>query len=315
MIWAMANPQGRVMLSAAKIDEQLALIEARVFLNKTDTAPAYTSAVQRMMNEVPGGLYVQAAQNAAIEQVLDEAGFTVHFNGIPVPSSVAAVKENTVREAPVQKKASAKKTVSQKHEPLAVPVVQDKPVQKNPAAVEKAAAEKQIAEPIAKPVIEANAVEESKVEAPTEIIIEKSAVKETVSTPVLETIPMPTVEETAEPASTENTVLYTTSTPVEEICKLMSVKEAFDYVITTGSCKGITMGQAIARRPASVRFYTTPGYKGDDIIAINRGSEDKADLIVDTSAVGTQYYCCMVTSASGGSTYTLQMFLIFGQNL
>ena len=42
-------PQGRIILSAQKMDQQLALIEARVFLNKSDTAPAFTSVVQRTL--------------------------------------------------------------------------------------------------------------------------------------------------------------------------------------------------------------------------------------------------------------------------
>lgn len=290
-------PQGRIILSAQKMDQQLALIEARVFLNKSDTAPAFTSVVQRMLNEVPGGLYVQAAQNAAVEQVLDEAGFTVRYNGTPAssPKPISAVqnvpktekapvsqqtvsvvnKSTAVKEVPTQKE-SEKQTVVQtppaveqsvneqpviqKQEPMAPPDVQAS------APVEEIAPEIAIAETVAEPATEKAAVEDLKVEAPAEIVSDNLPVAETVSTPVLESIPIPTTEESAETASAEGTVPYTTSTPVEEICRLMSVEEALNYVITTGSCKGWTMAQAIARRPASVRFYTTPGYKGDDNI-------------------------------------------------
>lgn len=54
----------------------------------------------------------------------------------------------------------------------------------------------------------------------------------------------------------------------------------------------------------SYLWYSTSTGKIQNIMAVNRGGEDKADLTVDTSTVGTQYYCCMVTSASGGSTYS-----------
>ncbi len=296
-------PQGRIILSAQKMDQQLALIEARVFLNKSDTVPAFTSVVQRMLNEVPGGLYVQAAQNAAVEQVLDEAGFTVRFNGTPVSSpaltsavqnvpkaekapvsqqTVSVVNESTaVKESPTQKEPekqtvvqtppAVKQTVIeqpviQKQEPMAAPAVQEEPALQVSAPVAEAIPEIPAAETVAEPVIEKAPVEELKVEAPAEIVSDNPPAAEPVSTPVLETIPMPTAEEPAETTSTEGTVSYTTSTPVEEICRLMSVEEALNYVITTGSCKGWTMAQAIARRPASVRFYTTPGYKGDDNI-------------------------------------------------
>lgn len=56
--------------------------------------------------------------------------------------------------------------------------------------------------------------------------------------------------------------------------------------------------------PLSYLWYSTSTGKLQNIIAVNRGSEDKADLLVDTTTLGTVYYCCMVTSASGGSTYT-----------
>jgi len=271
-------PQGRIILSAQKMDQQLALIEARVFLNKSDTAPAFTSVVQRMLNEVPGGLYVQAAQNAAVEQVLDEAGFTVRYNGTPsvTPAPVVRnvpkaekvpVSEQTVVQAPPEAKQTViEQPVIQKQEPVTAPVVTEEANDAVSALVAEVVPETVITKTIAEPVIEKAPVEEPKVEAPAEIVSDNPPAAEPVSTPVLETIPTPTAEEPAETASAEGTVPYTISTPVEEICKLMSVEEALNYVITTGSCKGWTMAQAIARRPASVRFYTTPGYKGDDNI-------------------------------------------------
>ena len=186
------------------MDQQLALIEARVFLHKSDSAPQYTSQVQRMLNEVPGGLFVQAAQNAAVEQVLDEAGFTIRFN-------------NALVAAQTPKMATSVKSVK----------------------------------------------EEVKEETIPFSTLDNVPTLEPVSAPVLEAIP--SAEVSAE-QTTEGTVSYTTNTPVEEIIKLMSVEDALNYVITTGSCKGWTMAQAIAKRPASVRFYTTPGYKGEDNI-------------------------------------------------
>lgn len=56
-------PEGRIILRPLNITEQMALIEARVFLHKTDPDPTFVSTVQKMLNEVPGGLYVQAAQH------------------------------------------------------------------------------------------------------------------------------------------------------------------------------------------------------------------------------------------------------------
>ena len=54
----------------------------------------------------------------------------------------------------------------------------------------------------------------------------------------------------------------------------------------------------------SYLWYETSTGKLQDIVAINRGAEDKDTLSCDTSAVGTRYYVCMVTTSSGGSAYT-----------
>ena len=180
-------PQGRIILSAQKMDQQLALIEARVFLNKSDTAPAFTSVVQRMLNEVPGGLYVQAAQNAAVEQVLDEAGFTVRYNGTPASSpkpisavqnvpktekapvsqqTVSVVNESTaVKEVPTQKEPE-KQTVVQTPPAVKQTVIEQPVIQKQEpmaAPVEEIAPEIAIEETVAEPVTEKAAVEEPKI--------------------------------------------------------------------------------------------------------------------------------------------------------
>ena len=296
----MKYPEGRIILRALNLTEQLALIEARVFLHKSDSAPQYTSQVQRMLNEVPGGLFVQAAQNAAVEQVLDEAGFTIRFNGAPATAQVqtptmanpqkivqtpivqqtaAPAKETpVVSQPPVQPKVEPQPDMKAQTAPqqtvIEQPVVQQQmapqPVEEKQipetvtAPVEDAPVMKAESIKVAEEVIPTSAVkEEPKADAIPASVSEPVPISEPVSAPVLEAIP--SAEAPAEQTA-ESTVSYTTNTPVEEIIKLMSVEDALNYVITTGSCKGWTMAQVIAKRPASVRFYTTPGYKGEDNI-------------------------------------------------
>jgi len=294
----MKYPEGRIILRALNLTEQLALIEARVFLHKSDSAPQYTSQVQRMLNEVPGGLFVQAAQNAAVEQVLDEAGFTIRFNNAPVAAqtptmanpqktvhtpieqqTAAPAKETpVVSQPPVQPKVEPQPVMKAQNDPqqtvIEQPVVQQQmvpqPVEEKPipetvaAPVEDAPVMKAESIKVAEEVIPTSAVKEKpKADAISTPVSETAPVSEPVSAPVLEAIP--SAEAPAEQTA-ESTVSYTTNTPVEEIIRLMSVEDALNYVITTGSCKGWTMAQAIAKRPASVRFYTTPGYKGEDNI-------------------------------------------------
>lgn len=286
-------PEGRIHLHAVNVTQQLALIEARVFLHKTDGTPQYTTTVQRMLNEVPGGLFVQAAQNAAVEQVLDEAGFTVRFTDDSVPSPVQApvvqsipnpapqpaVKAETV-SVPVNKPVT--EPVSQTAVPVKqqiqiepTPVVEAVPVQ--PAAKENTppiTAEQTHtaitnAAPSATPDVETITVPETAEEAmaipsPVPTAKPEEPAEDKPSVKVLEPITIPVEEVPADEAAAAAS--YTNDMSVDEICSLMTVDEALNYVVTSGSCKGLTMAQAMAKRPASVRFYTTPGYKGEDNI-------------------------------------------------
>ena len=294
----MKYPEGRIILRALNLTEQLALIEAKVFLHKSDCAPQYTSQVQRMLNEVLGGLFVQAAQNAAVEQVLDEAVFTIRFSNAPAAAQTPTMAnpQKTNQTPIVQQTAAPAKETPVVSQPPVQPKVEPQPVMKSQPAPQQTVieqpvvqqqmapqpvVEKPIPETVAAPVEDAPVMkaenikvaeeviptstvkEEPKADAITTSVSEIAPVSEPVSAPVLEAIP--SAEAPAEQTA-EGTVSYTTNTPVEEIIKLMSVEDALNYVITTGSCKGWTMAQAIAKRPASVRFYTTPGYKGEDNI-------------------------------------------------
>ena len=58
----------------------------------------------------------------------------------------------------------------------------------------------------------------------------------------------PVKEET--PAPAEKTVSYTKETPVEEICKVMTLEEAMDYVVEGGPFNGNKLGSLAKIRPA-----------------------------------------------------------------
>lgn len=54
----------------------------------------------------------------------------------------------------------------------------------------------------------------------------------------------------------------------------------------------------------SYLWYETATGELEDIIAVNRGAEDKDTLHVDTSTPGTCYYVCGVDTSNGGSAYS-----------
>ena len=123
-IWfRLKYPQGRFKFAALKITDQLAIIEARVYFDKNDAEPKAVFTARRDKATAPGGLYIEAAQYAAIDQALTDAGFGIQFTR---DNSTAVPAEDT------------KKTVKAEQPPAQVPpVVEPAPVQKTeaPAAV------------------------------------------------------------------------------------------------------------------------------------------------------------------------------------
>lgn len=75
----LANPKGRIRLNALRITEQLAIYEAQIFLERTDENPigSFTSSCTK--EDAPGGQYIQAAQQAAMDEALSDAGFGIQF--------------------------------------------------------------------------------------------------------------------------------------------------------------------------------------------------------------------------------------------
>lgn len=67
-------PNGRIKLSALKITDQLAIIEARVYFDKNDTQPKASFIAQRDAKLTPGGLYT-------LEQFIDR-GWLLDFTDI-----------------------------------------------------------------------------------------------------------------------------------------------------------------------------------------------------------------------------------------
>lgn len=80
----LANPKGRIRLNALRITEQMAIYEAQIFLDRTDENPigSFTSSCSK--EEAPGGQYIQAAQQAAMDEALSDAGFGIQFADVGI---------------------------------------------------------------------------------------------------------------------------------------------------------------------------------------------------------------------------------------
>lgn len=248
-------PNGRIKLSALKITDQLAIIEARVFFDKNDTQPVSSFTAQTNNQTTPGGLYIEMAQHNAIDEALSSAGFGIQF----VPANE-----------------SRRPLVSESE----IPKVEEKPIVEVPTVkvevpIDKKVEPEQVVEPIVEetvepPVVQA-IVEEPITEVPAAPIAEmvESAPVEEAPAPV-ETKPEPAVvapvNEVTEIQEDENNLSYNKGMSVEEICALMTEEEARNYVVPVGTCKNWTMDQVASRRPVSLKYYLSPAYTGDDNI-------------------------------------------------
>ncbi len=255
-------PAGRIKSFTVRVTEQIAIIEARVYFDKNDEQPRASFIAQREKDTTPGGLYIEAAQHAAIDQALSDAGFGVQF----VPCNAEKIEEpaevvsHTVAEQPeaiaevVQSaELDVPKQVVEKQSEVAAETVEEVVEQAMTVAP---------AEVVAEQVAEIQSTTEVVAETTTEVV-EATNIAEATETVVAE----PEGEEVAadELEQSIGTAKYTKDMPVDEICKIMTLGEAGDVIVPIGSCKDWTLSQVADRRPASLKWYIH-GYDGDDNI-------------------------------------------------
>lgn len=266
-------PQGRVRITNLRITDQLAMIEARVFLDRRDTEAVSSYTITCDAKSAPDGEYVKQAQDLATDQALSDAGFGIQFvsaDGEVMPT--AQTKATPVQTAPAEKKVSApveaapavkapevKETVAVKETPVvAAPIVSAPPVVER--TVEKTVTETAAAvvQPVAAPVVE---------EKPAEKVIPIASIADAakVVAPAPAAVVIEEILDEAEETEQKTGPAYTKDMSVEDICAVMTLDEALNYVVTSGACAGQKLSQVAERRAASLRFYLT-GYKGDDNI-------------------------------------------------
>ena len=228
-------PNGRIKLSSLKITDQLAIIEARVYFDKNDAQPRSSFIAQREAKATLGGLYIESAQHAAIDQALSDAGFGVQFS-----AAAPAVNAEKAAETVKEQTTVAETATTEQVTPAA------------PVTVAEVATEVNN-----EPAQEALAVQETVAEVPTAEVMEPLA-------PVTEEAEGEEIEE--ETADTDTAApTYSADMPVDAICSMMTHEAAGHVFVPLGTCKGWAMSQVADRRPASLKWYIN-GYSGNDNI-------------------------------------------------
>lgn len=295
-----AHPNGRIYVKPLQLNEKIAIYEAQVFLNRDDNVPfvSYTASVA---NEgTPDGKYAEKAQNEAVDNALSDAGFGIQiadrYYGSEIPVSAypgtapkavhrpASKPVQTSVKAVVQPPAVAEQTVPAAQVKTEVSTAQTaaqagvQTVTKAEPKVEAVAAPK--AEPVVVPKVEAPVQEEPVVKAePVQPVIApevKPAPEAHAANAALELLrggsAQPAVAQ-ATPAQKDGSDLpftfgptYNNEMSVEQIVGIMTLEQAKKVVVDDGMSKGMTMGEVAEKRPASLQFYLSIGYKKNNNI-------------------------------------------------
>lgn len=238
----LACPTGRLKLNALRITEKMAIFEAKIYRDREDAEPLSSYVANCTLDATPGGLYVEAAQEEALDMALSNAGFGIQF------ADVGSESKEYGSEVPVGAKAEISKLVQTKAE---------------------------VAESVQK---QAETVKSAKADPLNAIMADDMPVPEQVTAEVVEK-PKTVVLESVQPAQTpaaqpQNVIVleqeppaaaYTQSSPVEEIRRQMTYEQAQNVIVDCGTCKGWTLAQVADRRPASLRWYVK-GYQGENNI-------------------------------------------------
>lgn len=254
----LACPTGRLKLNALRITEKMAIFEAKVYSDREDAEPLSSYVANCTLDATPGGLYVEAAQEEALDTALSNAGFGIQFADVSVES------EEYGSEVPVGAKAEIAK-----------------PVQVKAGTAQPVQAKVKVAESVKKQPEVVKTVREEPIKAtdPLDAIMpDDMPVPEQVTAEVVEK-PKTVVLESVQPAQTpaeppQNVIVleqeppaaaYTQSSPVEEIRRQMTYEQAQNVIVDCGTCKGWTLAQVADRRAASLRWYVK-GYQGENNI-------------------------------------------------
>ena len=238
------HPNGKIRIFIKNLSEKIAAVEARVYFDRADSEPAANCIISGV--DAEDKVSVAKAQHDAMEKALSDAGFGLQF----IPVNPSAVKSTAEEEAVTKKAEKPKQPVKEvKPEKAEEPVkaeIKTEPVKAEPETA-PVKAETEEAPPVTDPLLTVvNNIENGsiKVDEQTGEVIEQQAAPEN------------------EPTS----VSYDKTTPIDEICAVMTLEDAKNYVIDGGPYNGWKVGTLAERRPVKVLKVIIEKYPTEDNI-------------------------------------------------
>ena len=236
------HPNGKIRIFIKNLSEKIAAVEARVYFDRADSEPAANCIISGV--DAEDKVSVAKAQHDAMEKALSDAGFGLQF--IPVNPSAVKAEEKAVTKKAEKPKQPVKETKPEKAEEPVKAEIKTEPVK---AETETAPikAETEETPPVTDPLLSVvNNIENGsiKVDEQTGEVIEQQAAAED------------------EPAP----VSYDKTTPIDEICAVMTLEDAKNYVIDGGPYNGWKVGTLAERRPVKVLEMIIEKYPTEDNI-------------------------------------------------
>lgn len=147
----LACPKGRMLLNPLRLTDQMAIFEAKVFFHRDDPTPASSFTSNKTASETPD--YIRAAQDEALREALDNAGFGIQLCDVTRPggegeislSAAPAVKNSAPSAA---EKTAPAKTAPSETAPVSPAAKQTPPVQAAAASAPPTAERPQAADPV-----------------------------------------------------------------------------------------------------------------------------------------------------------------------
>ena len=236
------HPNGKIRIFIKNLSEKIAAVEARVYFDRADSEPAANCIISGV--DAEDKVSVAKAQHDAMEKALSDAGFGLQFISVN-PSGVKA-EEKAVTKKAEKPKQPAKEVKPEKAEEPVKAEIKTEAVKAEPETA-PAKAETEEAPHVTDPLLTVvNNIESGsiKVDEQTGEVIEQQAAAEDEPTPVS----------------------YDKTTPIDEICAVMTLEDAKNYVIDGGPYNGWKVGTLAERRPVKVLEMIIEKYPTEDNI-------------------------------------------------
>lgn len=246
-------PEGKIVKTIRSITAQMAIVEARVYLNKNDPDDPYVAnafAQKFREDSEIGQKYVELAETAAVGRALSDAGFGLQF------ADREKEMDPEVTEAPIDEEVMA-----------GTPIC--------PENIPEEVFGSSVGEPLMEDMIPGQCGIEDYIPMPDEVMRVAEASKEEVQQPKAalqpKAAPQPTKKSEQTPqeqfmqnnVAPESTVGITRDMPVNDIYGKLTRDLAVKVVVSAGCYKGKTLGQIAVEKPGSLQWYVD-SYKGPD---------------------------------------------------